>query len=184
MTWWDHPLILFDHPYNTTRHNERAIEIPCVMRWLRGRTGRGLEVGNVLGHYGMAGHRVVDRWEKGPNVDNVDVFDVEGSYRWIVSVSTLEHVRWDEPERDPGGAWRALQHLRSLLKPGGGLFVTVPLGHHEELDGHLLNDSGAARACTFVREAGTWHQTERLTWKPYGVSTPWADSVYVGEWVA
>ena len=184
VTWWGERLTLFDHPYNTTRRNERAVEIPCAVTWLKGRGGRGLEVGNVLGHYGMNGHRVVDRWEEAPGVDNIDVFDIEGAYRWIVAISTLEHVRRDEPEKDPTGAWRALGHLRSLLKPGGAMLVTVPLGWNADLDAHLMDGSGADRECTFVRRGASWYQTERLTWKPYGAATPWAESVYVGEWSA
>src|SRR5690606_34112160 len=108
----------FDHPYNTTILNERAVEIPVVLDWLPGK-GRGLEVGNVLGHYGVKGRRVVDLYEQADGVENLDLFDIEGHFDWIVSISTLEHVRWDTEPRDPNGAVEAIGHLRSLLSPGG-----------------------------------------------------------------
>ena len=43
-------------------------------------------------------HDVLDKYEKGNNVINDDVvsFSTEVKYDLIVSVSTLEHVGWDE----------------------------------------------------------------------------------------
>lgn len=171
----------FDHPYNDTIRNERAVELAVAFDWMPA-TGAGLEVGNVLGHYGSTGHRVVDRYEQAAGVDNVSVFDVTGSFDWIVSVSTLEHVGWDEQPRDPDAARRALAHLRGLLAPGGRMLVTVPTGYHPHFDGHLLNGSGATRAATLVRSGSSWRQTKTLTAKPYGASTPWAESVWIGEY--
>ena len=97
-------LQLFDHPYNTTILNERAVEIPVVMAWLyRGDPlGDVLEVGNVLQHYGdvldVPTRRIVDRYETGPHVENLDVFDITGRYDTIITISTVEHVGWDPPE--------------------------------------------------------------------------------------
>lgn len=170
----------FDHPYNTTILNERAVEIPVVTDWLPG-TGRGLEVGNVLGHYGITGHRVVDLFEVADGVDNIDLFDIEGSYDWIVSISTLEHVRWDTEPRDPEGAVQALAHLRSLLKPRGRMLASVPGGHHPHLDAHLASGAGADRCATMVRSGPTWVQSVDLQFLPYGYSTKWAESVWIGE---
>lgn len=176
----------YDHPYNTTRLNERAVELPAAFRWLSRRTGAGLEVGNVLGRYRPdLPHRVVDAYEVAPGVDNLDVFRVNGSYDYVVSVSTIEHVRWDLDRRgrDPEGAVRALRHLESLLAPGGRMFVTVPLGCNPRLDNVLMaGASGAGRAATFVRDGDGWTQTDELTWKPYGATTPWAEAVWIGEW--
>lgn len=181
-TWWSQPLDLFDHPYNDTIRNERAVEVPIANHWLRGRGCRGLELGNVLAHYGTSGHRVIDRYEQGAHIDNIDVFDADGEYRWIISISTVEHVRFDEEPRDLEAAVRVLGLLRSLLAPGGDLLVTVPLGHHPYLDRYLMTGADAQRVCTFVRCGDGWQQTNRLTWKPYGATTPWAESVWIGEW--
>lgn len=179
-TYWGSTFDYFDHPYNTTVLNERAVEIPIVRDWLP--DGEGLEVGNVLSHYQPVTHRVVDRHERG--VENLDVFDITGEYDWVLSISTLEHVRWDPPEpQDPNGSIRALQHLRGLLRPGGRMLVTVPLGHQPHLDAVLMaNETGATRACTLVRHGDGWRQTHSLRWEPYGKSTKWAESVWIGEW--
>ena len=99
--WHGTTLDLVDLPYNTTIRNERAVELAVAFHWLADRTGSGLEVGNVLGHYGISGHRVVDLYEQAPGVENVDLFDVRGSFDWIVSVSTIEHVAWTPNAKPP-----------------------------------------------------------------------------------
>jgi SAM-dependent methyltransferase len=182
-TYWGADLSYCDHAYNSSRYNERAVEIPIVERFIEGRTGDGLEVGNVLAHYGSSGHRVVDLYELGAGVDNVDLFAISGAYDWVVSISTVEHVAHDTEPRHPGGAVGALPYLASLLRPGGAMIATVPMGHHPHLDRVLLAGSvGASRSCTLVRDGDGWTQTDALRWEPYGKSTLWAESVWVGEW--
>lgn len=174
----------FSHDYNTTALNERTVEIPIAAAFVA-EHGIDLELGNVLGHYpGIAPpHRVVDRFEIADGVENIDVFDIDGSYDSIVVISTLEHVRWDEPDRDTHGAIRALNHLRSLLNCDGHLFVTVPAGHHPTLDEHLAgNDHGARSLSTMVRCYGGWVQTATPHPAPYGATTKWAESVWIGTW--
>lgn len=181
-TYWGSSYAGFDAEYNDTIHNERAVEIAVALPWLHDATGGsitgGLEVGNVLGHYGVKGHRVVDLYEQAAGVDNVDVFDIEGHYQWILSISTLEHVHWDYEPRDEYAAPKALEHLKSLLVPGGSMLITVPGGWHQTLDDSLMLGVGASRACTLVRSADTWEQTTTPTFLPYG---PHANSVWIGE---
>jgi SAM-dependent methyltransferase len=95
-----------------------------------------LEVGNVLSHYFPVDHDVVDKYERARKVINVDVVDFEPvkKYDLIVSISTLEHIGWDERPKDPGKPRRAIAHLRGCLADGGCLAVTFPLGWNAELD--------------------------------------------------
>lgn len=181
--WWEHSLEFSDYAYNTTALNERAVELSIVRHWLRFED-RTLEVGNVLSHYGIGPERtVVDRYEVAPGVVNKDVFDISGEWDQIVSISTLEHVRWDEEPREPGRSVDAVLHLRGLLSARGRMLVTVPMGWNLPLDEWLLEgDTGCVRACTLIRDRGGWSQTERPVSKPYGRSTSWAESVWVGEW--
>lgn len=173
----------FDHAYNTTARNERAVEIAIALQFLGWVSGAGLEVGNVLSHYGVSRRRrVVDLYEKAPDVDNVDVFDIEGSFDWIVSISTVEHVQWDTAPRDPTGAIRAINHLVSLLSTDGRMLVTVPGGYNSPLDEYLATGAGATRDCTYVRDGDGWQRTSERHFWPYGHTTPWAESVWVGEW--
>jgi SAM-dependent methyltransferase len=170
-----------DEPYNYTAQNERAVELAVAFRFVDEAHGDGLEVGNVLGHYGVRGHRVVDLFESGKGVENVDVFDVAGEYDWIVSISTVEHVHYDTGPRDSGAALAAIRHMESLLAPGGRMLVTVPMGHNPTLDESLVGGIGTERACTLTRHGKGWRQTKAITPKPYGATTPWAESVWIGE---
>lgn len=177
----------FDHPYNDTRLNERAVEVPIAVDFLEYVRWDdpgivGLEVGNVLGHYHPHRHRVVDRYEVAAGVDNVDVFDIAGRFDFILAISTLEHVRWDEAPREPDGSARAIRHLAELLNPGGVMLLTVPLGWHPFLDAELLDDGfDFAAACTLVRSGDGWEQTPEPVHKPYAATTRWAESVFVAE---
>lgn len=171
----------FDHPYNSTRQNERTVELAVAQHWLP--QGDGLEVGNVLGHYDITGHRVVDLRERAPGVENLDLFQITGEYDWIISISTIEHVGWDTQRPDPFASLEAIRHLRSLLRPDGRMLVTVPGGYHPTLDHDLEHEHlGTTRAATFVRRGKGWRQTKNPTFKGYGATTPWAESVWIGEW--
>ena len=78
------------------------------------------------------------------NEDIID-FDPGRRYALIVSVSTLEHVGWDEDEpRDPEKVLRAIERLRELLTPSGELLFTVPHGWQTDLDGLSLGGPGPA----------------------------------------
>lgn len=95
-----------------------------------------LEIGNVLSHYGPVLHEVVDKYERAEGVCNEDVDDLtsEKKYELILSISTLEHVGWDEQPRDETKVLRAFENLQNLLAPGGRLVVTIPLGYNPPLD--------------------------------------------------
>ncbi len=127
----------FWHRYNSTWRNERSVEIPIARSFLGGiPADRVLEIGNVLSHYGPVSHEVVDKYERAENVSNEDVceFRSEKKYDLILSISTLEHVGWDEEPRDETKVLRAFENLPELLAPGGKLVITIPLGYNPPLD--------------------------------------------------
>ena len=136
-----HQLSYFFHPYNHTWRNERCVEVPFVLDWIKTAAPTAtLEVGNVLSHYVGVDHEVLDKYEPGAGVLNLDVMDYcpPKKYDLIVTISTLEHVGWDESPRDPGKAPAAVLHLLGLLREGGNLVLTVPLGHNPYLDDFLV----------------------------------------------
>jgi SAM-dependent methyltransferase len=136
-TFQGRPYHYFYHTYNTTWKNERAIEVPIVLEIVQKNHGkRILEVGNVLSHYFPVSHDILDRYEKSEGVINKDVVDFQPSckYDLIVSISTLEHVGWDETPREPGKILRAIENLRNCLAPEGEIVVTLPSGSNSEVD--------------------------------------------------
>lgn len=133
---------LLRHRYHYTWLNERGVEVPLALAAFEGHDPqRVLEVGNVLTHYRSAAqrHLVVDKYESAPGVLNADVVDVDPGrpLDLVLSVSTLEHVGFDEPEPDPDKPRRAVAHLASLLAPGGRLWATIPVGYNRGLDARL-----------------------------------------------
>jgi len=139
-------------PYETTRYNntwlnERTVEIPVVRHILAGQRPRSvLEIGNVLRNYKLAefsgvDHTVVDRYEGVDDVVNEDVrtFRADRRYHAVVSVSTLEHVGYDEPEKDPDGPIRALETMRHHLAEDGVLLVTIPLDYNPTIDAAIAD---------------------------------------------
>lgn len=189
--WHDRELPLFDHKYNKTITNERAVELPVAFDFLAGCEGDGLEVGNVLDHYtsvkgndAIAKRRIVDQFEKVRGVDNVDVLTIDGSYDWIVSISTVEHVR---EGKNPWGAVAALCYLRGMLRTGGRMLVTVGLGQNPVLDRFIMGPFGAAPT-VYVRERGA--ELSDNVWTPgvpdaaamvYGPEHG-ANALWIGEW--
>lgn len=172
----------FDNEYNTTRLNERAVEIAIAKDFVE-RNALSLEVGNVLGYYNVFAKKVIDRYEEGEDVENTDIFGIKGVYKSIVSISTVEHVGLDEDREDGKSAIDALEYLISRKSKNGSLLVTVPAGYNPKLDSYLKKGSIAPKECTFVRDGGlNWIQTEDLIFEPYGKTTQWAESVWIGEW--
>lgn len=123
--------------YNYTWTNERSIEIPIVCKFIKKyKDNEILEVGNVLSHYFKWDHDVVDKYEKAEGVINQDIVDFHPSKKYgiIVSISTLEHVGWDETPKDPKKIFPAIKNLKNCLMPRGKLIITIPLGHNPYLD--------------------------------------------------
>jgi hypothetical protein len=150
----------FYHRYNSTCETERCIEIPIALNFLhRQPVGATLEIGNVLNHYTPFQHTVVDKYETGNGVINVDVCDFEpaSKYAVIISISTLEHVGWDEESFDPGKALYAIVRLRHMLNDHGRMLVSFPLGHHAGLDRAICNgDLGCYELRGMKRFGNIW----------------------------
>ncbi|MBI5970620.1 MAG: methyltransferase domain-containing protein [Deltaproteobacteria bacterium] len=177
----------FYHRYCTTWKNERAIEVPIVMAEVEKRSGkRILEVGNVLSHYFNFPHDVIDKYEKGAGVKNVDVveFKPPGKYDLIVSISTIEHVGFDETPKDPEKIVRALENLKSMLAPGGVLVSTLPLGYNPNMDSLLKSGRLAFDDRFCLRKAGPckWVQAAEdiIGASEYDYAATSANGLFVG----
>ncbi|MBI2691028.1 MAG: hypothetical protein HYX29_03675 [Solirubrobacterales bacterium] len=164
----------FIAPFNQTWDNERCVELAIIEDQLKD-AGLTLEVGNVYAHYKDHDHAVVDKYEVAPGVRNLDVIEIPISeqYDFIFSISTMEHVGWDETPRDPEKFIPGVQKLQSLLAPGGKLIITLPVGWNEWLDEQFQNDAiEADRIDWFERTARlcSWRNSSRevVAVKEYG----------------
>ena len=162
----------FEHPYHSTWINERGVEIPIIQGMVQiHHDKRILEVGNVLSHYFPVTHDVIDKYEKGDRIINQDIIDFHPAqqYDLIISISTLEHIGWDETPRDPTKILRTIDNLKSLLAPGGKIVATIPMGYNPELD-KMLNTN----KIDFF-EMSCWKRIQRVNgW----TETTWEDVRY------
>jgi hypothetical protein len=156
----------FFHFYNLTWRNERTVEIPIARQIVKEWRGKQiLEVGNVLSHYISFEHDIVDKYERGKGVINQDIVDFRPNHKYdlIVSISTLEHVGWDEVPRENRKIFKAIRNLRESLSSGGKMFITLPLGQNKELDDLL--ERGELRFpeqyyLAKVSRTNKWQQTD------------------------
>lgn len=130
----------YRHHYNRAWRNERSVELALALDYLHGTAAsRTLEIGNVLSHYVPVSHDILDKYEHSPGVLNEDIVDFAPStpYERVVSISTLEHVGWDERPREPAKVLRAYQSIRQLVRPGGSILLTCPFGQNPHLDDYI-----------------------------------------------
>jgi hypothetical protein len=163
-------LSYFRHNFNFAYENERTIEVAIVEDFLRqlAKDARILEVGNVLTHYGFNNitRDVLDKYDPAPHVINKDVvnYNPQVKYDAIFSISTLEHVGWDEDVRDPEKIIAAVANLTSnCLAPHGVMLVTVPLGYNTFFDEQLSKGSSYFSEKYFFKRISSknvWRQVD------------------------
>ena len=178
----------FRHHYNRAWTNERSVELALAFDFLeRNDRGRILEVGHVLAHHGRGGHDVVDKYEQSPGVVNVDIVDFtpDARYDVIVSISTLEHVGFDERPREPDKTLRAYRRLREVLAPGGAMLLTCPMGYNPHLDEFIRDgrlDFPEIHYLRRVSKENHWAEVDLAEVKDARYGEPFrnANAVFVG----
>jgi cyclopropane fatty-acyl-phospholipid synthase-like methyltransferase len=164
------------------------VEIPIVNEYIKQSTAdKVLEVGNVLPHYFKYGHTVIDKFEKAKGVINVDAIDYKPSTRFdrIISISTIEHIGWDDHPRDDKKIPVAIDVLKNLLAAGGKLIVTAPMGYNPNLDNMIRSGILNFTEQFFLKRInayGEWEEIEMTdtTGAEYGKPFPCANVLFVG----
>ncbi len=181
------PYNYFCHWYNTTFSNERAVEMAITLVLLNVPKGKKiLEVGNVLSHYMHIEHDVVDKYEKADDVINEDILDYSPTqlYDLIISISTLEHVGFDEIPCEPLKIVKVLTRLRSLLSSKGNLFATIPIGYNPNLN-TLIDKEELFDKQYFmerVSQSNEWVETtkEKALKRVFDRPFPFANAILIG----
>lgn len=152
----------FVHWYNPTWRGEREVEIPIAKDLISNFKGKNiLEIGHVLNYYIPFKHEIVDKYEVAPGVINEDVvtFNPGKKYDHIISISTIEHVGWEEKPKKPEKVLAALKNLKKILKKDGTLFFTAPFGYNLYLDKVVIeNKIGFSKRSLLVKEGNNWKQ--------------------------
>lgn len=168
---------------------ERVVEVPIIMEMVKKYQGLNtLEIGNVLSHHIKFEHDVLDKYEIVKDVMNADVVDFksEKKYDLIVSISTLEHVGWDESPRDDTKIIRAIENLKTLLVPRGGtIIIIVPLGYNAALDNLLKKHEIHFSKQYHLRRISKANEWKEASWEDvqelkYNSPLPFANGLVIG----
>lgn len=170
--------------------NERIVEIPIIWDVIQQNRGKAiLEVGNVLSNYYQYEHDTLDKYEKGSGVINEDIvsYSPGKKYDLIVSISTLEHVGFDDNPKEPEKILRALANITTLLKPGGEFIFTVPLGYNEHLDGFIRDKRLNIPKLRFMKRVSYFSKWKEVNYDEvrnaqYGNPYRNANALLVGYW--
>jgi len=180
----------FYHRYNNTWNNERAVEIPiiwAIVKDYREKKKRILESGNVLSHYFHCNHDIIDKYEKDKGIVNEDVvtFQPKGKYDLIVSISTFEHIGWDERPRTPMKIFYAIENLSKCLSYGGKIVATMPIGYNKKMDKFFKSGTIAFTTQYYLKRTSKnnkWVETMRddVFKLKYGKPFPKANGLIIG----
>jgi len=177
--------------YFINRYNavlgERVVEVPFIIDFLKENKyedKKVLEVGNVLSHYFKFKHKIVDKYEKETYVDNVDIVDFNPGEKYdiVISISTVEHIGYDEPIKEVGKSKRAIHKIIDLLNNNGIALITVPLGYNPEIDSIVRNSEIVFSKRYFLKRISRlnlWEETkleEAMNYK-YGSKYQFANAV-------
>jgi SAM-dependent methyltransferase len=162
----------FYSDYNQTWKNERAVEIPIIHDILnKNRNKRVVEFGNVLSYYFSINHDVLDKYEKIGNVINEDVikFKPKTKYDLILSISTIEHVGWDEKVGevkldDSKKILLAISNLKRILSKNGEIVITFPLGFNPHLDYLIKNNKIEFDKLFFMKRISFFNRWAQANW--------------------
>jgi hypothetical protein len=168
--------------------SERRIEIAIGEHFLKRNYGKYvLEVGNTLVQYIGGMHTIVDLTDSTFGAHRMDIMDFhpDDPFEVIVSISTVEHVGFDEDDHDPDKGERAIAHMKSMLAPGGCMLLTWAINYNVNLDERLFAGRIPMHENLFYRRVDAANNWEPCTesevrecqfFKPF----KYANGLYVG----
>jgi len=120
-------------------------------------------------------------------VINEDVvrFKPDKKYDLIVSVSTLEHVGWDEKPRDSKKILKAVKNLKNCLASGGKMVITLPLSYNPKIDKLLKEDKIGFSKKHCLKRISRDNRWQEVSWRDihkvkYDYPFPGANGVVIG----
>ncbi len=177
---------------------ERIVEVAVAKRYINeNKNKKILELGNVLFQFIDITWDVVDKYEKGKDVINEDIigYKPKEKYDLIVSVSTIEHIGFNEdvgagekPEdfTDNNKSIDAINSLKeNCLNTNGTLIITVPLGYNKEMDKKILENNLGLSEVYFLKRISRlniWKEIskEEIISPRYNYPFPCANYICVG----
>ena len=177
----------FYHRNWITWNNERSVEVPIVLEIIKKYKGKDfLEVGNVLMNFYDYDRDIVDKYEIAPGVLNEDIVDYNPGKKYdiIISISTLEHVGWDEEPRESLKILKAIENLKRLLKADGRIIITMPKSNSPVLDNLIMSKKIPFTKSSFLKRVSKnnrWKQVplKKIGNTKYGSFVRWSASAVI-----
>ena len=179
----------FYHKYRSTWANERIVEIPYFKSLAESADSQYvLEIGNVLSHYLPVKYDILDKYENLPNIIQEDIlsFKPKKRYKLIISISTFEHIGWDENPRNPEKVKAVIDHIKSFLEKDGELVFSVPINYNPELDKMIFNNEIKLSGKTYLKRSDRknhWIETseKEVLLSKYGSPYFCANALLIGR---
>lgn len=156
----------FDDPVNTTIINERAIEIPLGIRFMSAVGLRPLvEVGCVMPFYGRCEHIIVDLFEQhspAGEVLNIDAENFDFTEKFVLSLSTIEHIGKSDYENTDIDPQKAIRILEKISEESKGFLISWGTMYHNELDAYVKDNLDKWDWFGYIkREEKRWEYTNK-----------------------
>lgn len=130
----------FEHNYNKTRINERAVEIPIAIEALNILKEDVLEIGCVLPYYlNDINHEVVDLVDEHPKSKKIDATTISFKNKNIITISTVEHIGLSDYNIEKKETYSASKLCEKIIDESLKYFITWPLGYNKDLDHWAFN---------------------------------------------
>jgi len=133
------PSDYFNHEYNNTLKNERAIEVTLGFRFIQA-SKRVVEIGSVMPYYGFLDHDVVDPYDSHLNCIREDAEYFEFTDRAVLSISTIEHIgdkEFSELLNVKFDPYKSVRVLHKIKKEARSFLITFPGGYNAILNEEL-----------------------------------------------
>ncbi len=149
-------LEVFYNKYRITWANERMIEISIFKHIIDSSKNNSiLEVGNVLSHYFDVSYDILDKYEIMENIINEDIvsFKPNKKYDLIISISTFEHIGYDEEKQEPEKILSVIKHLKSLLTENGKIIFSAPIAYNSNFDNFVFSKKIKLNQITYLNRS-------------------------------
>ncbi len=178
--------------YSASWATERTVEIPICTYLLDKENARNkslLEIGNVLNNYTTKyDNVVVDKYELAEGVINEDIVSYKPlrKYSLAISISTLEHVGFDENLKDPARVIAGIQNImKNCLARQGKLIFTIPIGYNKYIDDMIKNNAIKINKKYFFKRISlnnNWVETteKEAFKKQYNFPYPAGNAILIG----
>jgi len=179
----------FYHKYRSTWANERIVEISYFKSLVDMYDSKDiLEIGNVLSHYFISKYDILDKYEKISNIIQEDILSYKPNkkYKLIISISTYEHIGWDENPRNPEKVKRVIEHIKSLLDKDGEMVFSIPINYNPELDRMIFNNEIKLNSKIYLKRTDRknhWKETQEknILLSKYGYPYFCANGLLIGS---